>query len=261
MEVTWRTAHRSLYPDPPHVTVAVYPGVAEGSAFAELCAVVADAGCAPRGVFELVPWDRTFEWPSDLAEVCTFWQVGDDEVDRMLAGDNQLGRPIKAGYVHPQFGVVVVEYLGTAAGDRHPVGVSLGAGPQGMPSQWWSDADRRTAARMVEWTTQLLKAASRAVRASYGGIAEEDTLASPSALVQGRWLQSELFVSRTLLEKDDSLREVLREAFAGDAEAEWGHGSFYSGWGPYNRRGVTLPDIPTRFGRAAVALGRAVREI
>jgi hypothetical protein len=252
---------KGLYPEPPHLTVAVYPGVSEEHCFAALCTVTEEAGCGPQGLVEVAPWGRSFELRSDLAGVASKQQVDASRFREIVSGKDGTGRPVRAGYLHKKFGVIVVEYLGASEGDRHPIAVSLGAGPLGIPDELWGKADRSGADRLAEWTKNLLSEASSASRAWYGGIGIEYTLATPSALLGGdAYLPSEVFISRALLASSAGLEAALREDF-GPEEAAWEHGSFLSAWAPYNGRKVTLPGIPARFRKSSQAVGRAVRSM
>lgn len=249
-----------LYPEPPHLAVAVYPGLDEEGAFAAMCGVAEAAGCRPQGLVEVAPWDRAFELRSDLAEVASKLQVDPARFRSVVAGERETGRPVRAGYVHDRYGLVVVTYLAAPAGDRHPIAISLAAGPLGVPEAFWSAADRRAAGRLARWTANLLRSASSRTEAPYAGIGVEYTLATPSDLVRGvSTLPAEVFVSRALLVPGGRLDAALRQDYGAVEEAVWGHGTFLSAWAPYNARKVTLPGIPERFRNSSVALGEAMR--
>ncbi len=161
----------ALYPEPPHLTIAVYPGLDEVECFANVCALVEEADCTPNGVVEVLPWDRTFEYRSDLADVIQRLRVDGGRHAAIMAGDPATGRPVRAGFAHRKLGVVVAEYLAAPSGDQHPIGVSLGAGALGVPRDLWKGSDRAKASQLAQWSTDLLRVTSASGIALYGGIA------------------------------------------------------------------------------------------
>lgn len=247
-----------LYPEPPHLTIAVYSDIDEMRCFATMCEVAEAADCTPSGILEVAPWDVEFEDRSDLAGRLARLD-GVPAYRSTMTGDRSLGRPVRAGFRHRRHGIVVVEYLYARAGDRHPVAVSLGAGPLGLPIELWRKPERAAAERLAAWSVDILRDAASRCRAAFGGIGVEFTLGTPRSLVDGAsLLASESYVSRVVLDSDDELRRALRSDF-GDAEQIWDDGEFYSGWAPFNTGRTTLDEIPRRFRSSSRALGRAMQ--
>lgn len=248
-----------LYPEPPHLTIAFYASADEAECFFRICELLQASECSSQGVLEVAPWDRDFELRSDLADVVRRIHADGERLRSLLEGDLSVGRPVRAGFTHRKFGIVVVEYLAAPMQDRHPVGVSLGAGPLGVPPNLWKKADRSKAGRIAEWSKRIMMTGSAACSALYGGIGVEATLATPSALRGGaRLLPSEVFVSNAVLASNPNLLQTLRTEFDNNQDASWDHGVFFSAWSPFNDGQITLPGIPSRFRDSSRALGTAL---
>jgi len=248
-----------LYPEPPHLTVAVYPDRTEERCFAGMCEVMEELDCGFQGVVEVAPWDASFEFRSDLAGVASTMEVTPDRFRQIVAGRTGPGRPVRAGYSSKLAGVVVIGYGPAPSGDAHPIMASMHAGALGIPMELWSGRDRSAAARLARWTTDALARAVARCEAPYGGIGVEFSLPTPAELRAGTAsLASEVFVSRDLLDSDADLDAALTAAVSGGGVTPGPGGTFYSGWAPYNDRNQTVPDLPARLRRAGARLGRAV---
>jgi hypothetical protein len=250
----------ALYPEPPHLTIAVYPNGSEHQCFAALCRLVEEMGCAPSGPIELAPWGADFALRSDLAGRSAILDVKPDRFARIVAGEDSDGWAVRAGFQRKGGGLVLVEYLAAADRDRHPIAVSVAADGLGIPIELWRKPERVSAARLADWATNILRELTVRCEVWYGAIGVEYTLATPSDLANGSAsLPSELFVSRPLLDVDAALDEALLGVFSDGVVSEWTGGFFYSGWAPFNSKRATLPGGDMRARRAGILLGRATR--
>ena len=249
-----------LYPDPPHLTVAVYSRHPEERSFAAFCDLARQAGCRPTGRVEVAPWDVPFEYRSDLADIAAQLTLDPARLTTVLAGQDTARRAVRAGFIHRTHGIAVVEYLPAPAPDRHPIGLSVSAGALGIPEHLHARTDRSAARTLARWTTTLLREASARCDAEYGGIGVELRLGTPGQLRAGSaTIPSELFVSHRLLTADPALESALRAGFSPATQTTWPHGAFFTGWRPFSR-GDTLPDIPHRFRASSTELGNATRQ-
>lgn len=249
----------ALYPEPPHLTVAVYVKDSERDCFAALCRLVEGMGCAPNGSVEMAPWDADFELRSDLAGRSTILDVKPDRFARIVAGEDDSGRAVRAGYQQNGSGLVLVEYLAARGNDRHPVAVSVSADGLGIPVGLWRKEERNSAARLANWATNILREAPAQCSIWYGAIGVEYSLATPSELASGAaLLSSEVFVSQELIDSNGGLKNMLLDAFRGSEISEWPMGCFYSGWAPFNSGKLMLSVDRAGIRRAGIALGRAV---
>lgn len=249
----------ALYPVPPHLTVAVYPEGSERECFAALCRLVEAMGCAPNGAVEVAPWDAKFELRSDLAGRSAILDVKPERFARIVAGEDEEGRAVRAGYRRKGGGLVLVEYLAASGDDRHPIAVSVSADGLGIPIGLWRKSERASAARLADWATNVLREATVGCGVWYGAIGVEYSLATPSELATGAaLLTSEVFASRELVDHNADLRKALLDGFRGGVISEWSKGWFYSVWAPFNSGNATLSVDEAAIRRAGIALGRAV---
>lgn len=249
-----------MYPDPPHLTVAVYSTQPEITTFAMMCDVVRDLGCNPVNMVEVAPIDRDFELLTDLGDAATVEVVDPARRAQLVAGQDPGLRVIRARYSHREFGKVIVHYELRNGSGPHPIGVTVSAGAQGYPEDLWSASMRRSAYAIAGWTRDVLQAASSRINPLYGAIGVEFALSPPQELIAGGSdLGTELFVSRRLLDEDRSLDSKLREAFSGGEITNWREGTFYSGWAPYNTRRASVRDTAATIRAAARALANALR--
>jgi len=238
--------------------VALYCDISEADVFARMGDLLVRNGCEPLGLVETVPWDREFEYVSDLAEVIDSAHLDRARFRRVVAGDDPARRPVRAGYTQRSTGTTVLEYLGAAPGDRHPVAVSVSAGALGIPPQLWSRADRAAARKLADRTRDLLAEAALECQAGYGGIGVELSLASPARLGKDRrGLSTELFVGSPVLTRHPWLDRELRDAYGGGV-SEWAAGLFCAGWAPYRPDGTTIENPGEVVQRCGTLLRRAV---
>jgi hypothetical protein len=251
---------RTLYPEPPHLTIAVWSDQSEDVTFAKLCELVQRHGCVPLNRVQTVPRDRTFEWISDLADVMSEVDTDRAGFADLVVGADPARRPVRAGFSHKKFGTVLVEYLGAPAGERHPMAVSLGAGALGLPEQLWSRADRSAADKIVRWSKAILEDMTETNPVRYGAIGVEFTLATPAHLGDDSLgLTTELFVSGELLATAPAVDAGLRDLFGAVGLTEWRKGLFVAGWAPFNERHVSIDDLAEARRRCRQLLARAVR--
>jgi hypothetical protein len=101
--------------------------------------------------------------------------------------------------------------------------------------------DRRIG--LPTWSRLLLETVSSKCLPLYRGINVEAAQPTPQRLAEKKGkISTELFVSRRLLDGDDSLDGQLRKAFSGGDAEIWANGVFYSGWAPHmSRSGIQRP--------------------
>jgi hypothetical protein len=248
-----------MYADPPHLTVAVYSAEPEITTFARMCDVVRDLGCDPRNLVEVAPVDRDFELLADLGDARMVQEVDPARLTQLVQGQDPSLRVIRAAYSHREFGKVIVRYVLREGSGPHPIGVTVSAGPYGLPEEMWSASMRRCAYAMDGWTRNVMQAAAARCHPLYGAIGVEFSLSPPEELIAGGHdLSIELFVSRHLLDADISLDSKLRAAFSGGEVTNWDEGTFYSGWA-YDAQRASVRDTTFTVRAAASALATALR--
>lgn len=247
----------NLYPAPPHLTIAIYSAGSESECFAAICESITQVDCHPNGTVEVAPWEATFELRSDLAGQSSILDVDRERFTQLVAGQDASMRPIRAGY-RVRSDVVVVEYLASSGGDRHPIGISTGAGALGIPVEMWQKNERKSAGKLARWAIDVLQLVVTQCDPIYGAIGVEYSLATPHELAsRNATLPSEVYLSRGLA-SDASIRDAFGNDFRGAEVAEWLAGWFYSGWEPFNSSGTTLPQSQIHPTRASAILGRAL---
>ncbi len=249
-----------LYPEPPHLIMAIYPSGTEEECFASLCQIAEDNGCRPEGTVEVAPRDAPFELRSDLAGQTTVVKAKPDRFRTLVSADSDQGRAVRAGFQGRHFSTVVVEYIMAPGGSKHPIEFAMAAGPLGAPEDTWTKSDRSRARNLVRFTTDLLRAATERRCALYGSITVESALPVPYELANGaEMLGTEVFVSNQVLEADSRLPEVLATDFK--EVVDWPNGLRCSAWGPFTCSGFDASDTedPRHFARSSVAVGRAAR--
>ncbi|WP_066366507.1 hypothetical protein [Herbidospora mongoliensis] len=223
---------KNLHPGPPHAIAALHSERPEHECFAEMCVVVADCGSVTSGTVAVVPWDATFEYDFDVAEVTTVLDLPDDRFHEVVGGRSDAGRPIQAGYRRKALGVILVEYLPALGGDAHAIGVTISAQTSG-------DATRGLESSAPRWLRKVLSRAAGRLRAPYGGIDVEQPPASPRELSGGlHWLPYETYISQEVVDADEDLREALAADF--QTARKWPTGMFYAGTGDRSRSSRAL---------------------
>ncbi|MFI5713037.1 hypothetical protein [Kribbella sp. NPDC051620] len=238
----------ALYPEPPHLTIAVWSPEDEESVFGRACDVVAAAGCVPAGVVQSAPRGQQYAMLQDLDDRSTA-QLDADAFETAVHGRDPVLRPLEAGYRSKRWGTVVVEHLFGTEGEKHPVAVSLAADRLGLPDSTWKASDRKAARRLAEWATGVLRELTLSTGAMYGAIGVEETLPTPSALRAGEPAGSVVYVGSAL----PGVQARFRAAVPG---VQWPTGEFFPGWHPF----AESPEPVDRKGLAAasVALGQAL---
>ncbi|WP_157253990.1 hypothetical protein [Nonomuraea typhae] len=240
-----------LYPEPPHLVIALYPGTAEHLAFAELCDIAQSMGCVPNGAAEVAPWDAEFELRSDLADIAWLETRADLSRAALAARRPRDGRILQAGFRAKKMGgIAVAQYLLARPPDRHPVAIAIAGQAFGLPEELWKKGDRSNAAKVAEWSTSLLAEACRRCDPPYAQMGVELMFDTPSALAAGSGkISTELYVSDRVLQAAKPLRGLLAESFDGGAILQWERGVFHSG---------RSPQLHERVREASKALGTAV---
>lgn len=250
-----------MYPDPPHLVVGLYREAPEHDTLACVCRTIEDLGGVSTNLIEVAPRERDFEYLSDLAGVKEIQRVDPARRAALLAGRDDRLRVLRSEFSHPKFGQVIAEWLPRTGAGRHPVGISLSAGPLGIPDELWSAKDRRQARVIAAWVTTFLERVALDCAVLYGGIEVEGKLPTPAELAArengGERLTTLLFVSAELLGRAAELEGHLRQVFAGGEVLHWDNGIFLSGWRPFNSTHGGVAD-PDRVGRLAAAALRNV---
>ncbi|WP_432893183.1 hypothetical protein ACQPYH_19415 [Kribbella sp. CA-245084] len=208
----------TLYPKPPHLTVAVWSGDDDRSTFARACEVAAEFGCTPTGASEDGPGVS------------------------------------KVGYRGKGLGTVIVEHLFGPDTEAHPVAISLSAAALGWPEGMWTANDRKAAYKLAGWATDVLRELTARTGALYGSIAVEETLPTPSALRAGTPITSLPFLSAKL---PPAALRTFQAAFPQTQPIAWHHGTFFPGWRPFARANPSTVDR-TALRAASTALGNAL---
>lgn len=230
-----------LYPEPPHLTIAVWTAEDDEQAFGRACDIAVEFGCTPSGVVELAPRGRPFAMLQDLADRSTVELTG-AEFESAVHGGDPVSRPLKAGYRAK--GTVIVEHLYGTEVEAHPVAISLSAGALGLPQELWRSKDRKAAYKLAAWATDVLRELTARTGAVYGSIAVEETLPTPSALRAGHAISSLPFLSASL---PSTVVHKFQTAFNQTKPVNWTHGTFFPGWHPFAN------GAPSEINRGALA--------
>jgi hypothetical protein len=243
--------------EPPQLTISVYSNQDERETFKQLCLMLSEFDCTPTFDIEIAPAALDFEMISDLGSSRKIIKVSSYRYDQLIRSLEPGLRALRAGYFHRKYGNVAVAYEMREGSDYHPVGVSVGAGDLGLPDSLWSAKQRRSAFKMAEWASSVLKSAASACKPLYGAIGVEYSLPTPRKLPSIRaGIPTEWFVSHTLLNREPSLEEKLRNIYADGSVTDWADGIFCSGWSPFNAERLTV-EQPSKVSRdTAETLGR-----
>lgn len=258
----------ALYPDPPHLSVSIYPDrVAEEVAFSAVCRALERRGATPTDRVDTAPSDAAFTSVSDLAEVIEHRRVDAARFAALVhAEDADAGaaegapgehRVIRAGYTVKPVGLAVVGYDRSVPGVPHPISVLADAGPLGLPDDAWSGRERRAAAKVGTWARDLLRAVCAEVDPLYGALAIEDSLPVPAELAAYGDRLTTVYVSARLLRSRPKLEGRLRDCYADGDVVDWEKGVFLSGWAPFNEAGRSVADARETGRRTAALLGDA----
>ncbi|WAL68589.1 hypothetical protein ORV05_12695 [Amycolatopsis cynarae] len=238
-----------MYPEPPHLMVAVYGEQDEYKTFATVSAAVEAHGGRLTGLVRVAPRAQEFGFVSDLGEEAPTLDLGPAAARELIAGRDGDKRVVTAAYSHPEFGHLVLGYLPNDPGDRHPVAVSTAAGELGYPTEIWSADDERRARRFADRSRELLREMATETACLYGGIGIETGLATPTGVRAGRVpFPTELYVSQTLLDRDVPVAAQLAAAYRDGENREWERGRFYALWTPFVRHGGMRRTTPLSSG-------------
>ena len=243
----------ALYPDPPHLTIAVWVAENEELTFGRACDTVGELGLVPSGVVEVAPRGRQFGMVQDLEDRSTVL-LGPVEFESMLHGGDPVSRSLKAGYRGGRLGAVVVEHLFGTDGEAHPVAVSVSADALGLPEELWKAKDRKAAYKLAGWATDVLRRLAGRTGAVYGAIAVEETLPTPSALRTGASIAGLPFLSAEL---PASVLDKFHAAFGRTQPVHWAEGTLFPGWKPFAQGNPAAVDRAA-LAAASAALGNAL---
>jgi hypothetical protein len=232
-----------LYPEPPHLMIAVWVASDDEVAFGQACDTAVEYGCTPSGVVEVAPRGRPFAMLQDLEDRSTA-QLSGAEFESMVHGAGSESRPLKAGYRAKRLGTVIIEHLFGTEKEPHPVAISLSAGALGWPEDPWTSKDRKAAYKLADWATDVLRDLTARTGALYGSIAIEETLPTPTALRAGTPISTLPFLSTKLA---PAVLRTFHTAFPQTHPVNWPHGTFFPAWHPFAR------GVPSTVNRAALA--------
>jgi hypothetical protein len=257
----------SLYPDPPHVSAAVYAdALAPEEAFRRICDLVAGQGAIPTGLTEWVAGSEfpSFMMISDLA-ARTQTARQDLKISRehalwtqWIGGLSADRRVLRTGFGVPRVGTAVVEYQPAAKDDperRHPVAITVSGALLSMPpTAGLSKTERKTSAATAAWLVGAFRRVCETLDPLYGAIATEAWLPVPVQLVSGHArLGTEVFVSDRLEQRAPGMAARLTALYAPGFVERWANGCFLSGWAAMNAPGRTLTE-PLKAGTRAAAI-------
>ncbi|WP_088289921.1 hypothetical protein [Kineosporia sp. A_224] len=244
-----------LYPEPPHLTASVVAAGAQEDQFSRACTVAVSLGCTGTGAVVVAPWEQSFEFRFHLEDLAARQDLSPGSFDAVVSGaDTTRGRPILAGFRHPTWGVVLVEYLPSGPADQHPIGVTVAADALGIPESLWSSREKTRARKLAAWIISVLTQLVDDDGVLYGALGIELRLPSPTALAGGDavWASS-VYVPDGLADGQVDVPAAFQEAL-GDA-VSLGRGRLYCGWAPLSGGGEVVPDFDTRLRRPAILLG------
>jgi hypothetical protein len=248
----------ALYPDPPHLSAAVYGGENRDTfVFMEICEAVKSYGSTPSGVLEVIPADASFRWLTDLSQVASTMEVADARFWEFVNGDADGFKVLRAGFKSPTAGTVVVSYEPGADKDgQHCCDAHISAGGLGIPDIARTTEDRAEALKVASWIRELMKSVCRTVRPLYGAVTVEESLPTPGQLHN---LHSrDLYFSDQLLSADPSLASDLLTRY-GEARVErWDSGLFCVAWDELAAHPGSIQAFDTVSHWPADRLGRAV---
>jgi hypothetical protein len=244
----------ALYPEPPHLSIAVWSPEDEESVFGRASDVAVEFGCVPAGVVELAPRGRRFAMVQDLGDRVIGRRSADEFESAVHGGDAKL-RPVKAGYRRKGMGTVVVEHLLGTETEPHPVAVSLSADALGTPEELWNAKERKAARKLADWATDVLRELTARTGAAYGAIGVEESLPTPSALRSGASIGTLPFISAAI---GPAVLDRCQAAFGPQHRVDWPHGAFFTGWQPFAGGDPVAVDHRA-LTAASIALGTAAK--
>ncbi|GAA1538342.1 hypothetical protein GCM10009678_20820 [Actinomadura kijaniata] len=246
--------HSRLYPEPPHLELAVFHEVTpEERLLAEVCARLGAAGAVPTGYLEVIPEDLPFERPTDVGAEAEEIRVPAERVGGHLAGEVPGRRVLRAGFELRPLGLVAAGHNRGAAG-RHPVALLTSAE---KIESGWPGRRRGSAERVAAAVRSLMRDVCEAVGPLYASLGVETTLPGPERLAGTGDRLGDVFVAGRLFARVPGLAGRLDGCFAAGHSEKWSGGTYYSSWGPFNDAGTTARD-PGLAARSGRLLGDAV---
>jgi hypothetical protein len=228
------------YPEPPHLSVFVQPGLEQQAALLAAWDVLSVSDCVFTGDV-LVARDK--EWFRDVSDV-------EREMVRHEGSPRELmanHAPLRILFRHRTLGLVSLGLSSaTEFGEPHPLEVAVHAGPLSLPAQLWTRHDRQAAKRLLGRMERLLRALAEPTRALYGAIGVESVFPSPAALAEARRSASRpttWFWSSSLSEAVAAREGDVVSSLSADAVTRTREGTLFRAWRPGWGRGVDEPGI------------------
>ena len=204
----------------------------------------------------MAPRVEDFRLIADLGDVARIIEHDPKVARDLIFGRDAETRVVRAGYRHPRFGHVILEYLLNEPGDRHPVAVATSAEALGLPIELWTEDDHRQGRQFADQSRELLREVVARTDPLYGGIGVEFGLPTPTELRAGRVnFPTELYVSRALLGRNTLAVSRLEAAYGDGDIDDWEDGRFYACWTPFVQHETQKNDYAavTQESRAALS--------
>ncbi|SEE47171.1 hypothetical protein [Jiangella alba] len=229
-----------LYPEPPHLSAFVEPGLEQSTALLAAWGVLTASGCVFSGDVLVA---RDHGWFRDVSDVeREVVQHSGSPRDLLVNRD-----PLRIQFRHRSIGVVALGLSSAVEfGEPHPVEVAIHAGPLSLPVKLWSRQDRQAAKRLSGWMERLLLAISGPTEAQYGALGIEAQFPTPaglagihrSAVWPTTWFWPSQLSTRAAFEERELLSSLSQGAVTRSRE-----GTLFRAWRPGAEVAVDEPGI------------------
>ena len=219
-----------LYPEPPHLSAFVEPGVEPAQSLAACWEVLQEADCVFTGNALVAREQGWFHAVSDVKRDVI--RHSGPPRDLLLTCD-----PLRIQFRHRSLGTGTLGMAPAVAfGERHPLEVAIHAGPLALPVELWSRRDRQAAKRILAWIERLLLALSRSTEALYGAIGIEAVFPTPGALAaaaeRSAWRPTTWFWSNLVSDLAGSDEADLLACLSQAAVTRATAGTLFRAWRP-----------------------------
>ncbi|MGK5680912.1 hypothetical protein [Actinoplanes sp. URMC 104] len=198
--------------------------VPEGGALAAVGDVLEERGGTYSGAMFFGPADAAFVRVLDIAGIGYSGAGSARSVRRGLRD----GIAYRVAMQLPGAGPAALSYEATpgesAPAARHPVDVTVQAGPLSIPRELWNADEQAAAEKQQAVVLDYLRACCTALDPAYAVLHSEGSTPTPAALHVGRQIGVDVYVSRRL-----GLGAHLSQAARLSETFDWGTGVFYSG--------------------------------